>query len=109
LLKRLKEKWGIVSNKQLIIIFVVFGITGSLSVILALPVLQYLNINPDTFETIPLGNVIYWVLRILIIFPVYQVLLLGIGTIFFQFRFFWEFEKKIMNRLIGKQFFDENN
>jgi hypothetical protein len=109
LLKRLKEKWGIVSNKQLIIIFVVFGITGSLSVKLALPVLQYLNINPDTFETIPLGNVIYWVLRILIIFPVYQVLLLGIGTIFFQFRFFWEFEKKIMNRLIGKQFFDENN
>ncbi|MEK9740111.1 MAG: DUF6787 family protein [Flavobacteriaceae bacterium] len=109
MLKRLKEKWGIVSNKQLIIIFVVFGITGSLSVKLALPVLQYLNINPDTFETIPLGNVIYWVLRILIIFPVYQVLLLGIGTIFFQFRFFWEFEKKIMNRLIGKQFFDENN
>jgi hypothetical protein len=109
LLKRLKEKWGIVSNKQLIIIFVVFGITGSLSIKLALPVLQYLNINPDTFETIPLGNVIYWVLRILIIFPVYQVLLLGIGTIFFQFRFFWEFEKKIMNRLIGKQFFDENN
>jgi uncharacterized BrkB/YihY/UPF0761 family membrane protein len=109
LLKRLKEKWGIVSNKQLIIIFVVFGITGSLSVKLALPVLQYLNINPDTFETIPLWNFIYWVLRILIIFPVYQVLLLGIGTIFFQFRFFWEFEKKIMNRLIGKQFFDENN
>lgn len=109
MLKRLKEKWGIVSNKQLIIIFVVFGITGSLSVKLAIPVLQYLNINPDTFETIPLGNVIYWVLRILIIFPVYQVLLLGIGTIFFQFRFFWEFEKKIMNRLIGKQFFDENN
>lgn len=109
MLKRLKEKWGIVSNKQLIIIFVVFGITGSLSVKLALPVLQYLNINPDTFETIPLGNVIYWVLRILIIFPLYQVLLLGIGTIFFQFRFFWEFEKKIMNRLIGKQFFDENN
>lgn len=109
MLKRLKEKWGIVSNKQLIIIFVVFGITGSLSIKLALPVLQYLNINPDTFETIPLGNVIYWVLRILIIFPVYQVLLLGIGTIFFQFRFFWEFEKKIMNRLIGKQFFDENN
>ena len=109
MLKSLKEKWGIVSNKQLIIIFVVFGITGSLSVKLALPVLQYLNINPDTFETIPLGNVIYWVLRILIIFPVYQVLLLGIGTIFFQFRFFWAFEKKIMNRLIGKQFFDENN
>ncbi|MGA0212453.1 MAG: DUF6787 family protein [Flavobacteriaceae bacterium] len=51
----------------------------------------------------------YWILRILIIFPVYQVLLLGIGTIFFQFRFFWAFEKKIMNRLMGKRYFDENS
>jgi hypothetical protein len=88
---------------------VVFGITGSLSVKLALPVLQYLSIEPDSFDRIPLGNVLYWILRILIIFPVYQVLLLGIGTIFFQFRFFWAFEKKIMNRLIGKRYFDENS
>lgn len=107
--KRLKEKWGIHSNKQLIIIFVVFGITGSLSVKLALPVLQHLSIEPDSFDRIPLGNVLYWILRILIIFPVYQVLLLGIGTIFFQFRFFWAFEKKIMNRLMGKRYFDENS
>jgi hypothetical protein len=88
---------------------VVFGITGSLSVKLALPVLQYLSIEPDSFDRIPLGNVLYWILRILIIFPVYQVLLLGIGTIFFQFRFFWAFEKKIMNRLMGKRYFDENS
>jgi hypothetical protein len=88
---------------------VVFGITGSLSVKLALPVLQYLNIEPDSFDSLPLGNVLYWILRILIIFPVYQVLLLGIGTIFFQFRFFWAFEKKIMNRLMGKRYFDENS
>ena len=31
--KRIKEKWGINSNFQLIIIFIVFGITGSLSVV----------------------------------------------------------------------------
>ena len=49
---------------------------------------------------------LYWPFRLLIIFPVYQVLLVIIGTIFGQFAFFWEFEKKMLERMklgfIGK-------
>ena len=31
MIKKLKERWGITSNFQIVIIFIVFGITGSVS------------------------------------------------------------------------------
>jgi hypothetical protein len=39
------------------------------------------------------------VLRLLLIFPIYQILLVFVGFIFGQFSFFWEFEKKMLVRL----------
>ncbi|MDA9596914.1 diacylglyceryl transferase [Flavobacteriaceae bacterium] len=97
--KRLKKKWGIVSDIQLTVIFIVFAITGSASAKLALPLLEFLGIQGADFEEIPLGVLIYFLLRILIIFPIYQVLLILVATVFFQFKFFWEFEKKILKRV----------
>ena len=48
-MKKLKEKWGITSNFQLVIIFIVFGITGSVSAAISGPTIEYLfgdlNIN----------------------------------------------------------------
>jgi len=104
---RLKNKWEIQSNSQLILIFIVFGITGSLSVRLAKPVLEFLNINDNFFEELFLGNLLYWTLRVVIVFPLYQILLLVIGTLFLQFKFFWNFEKKILRRIGFKRFFKE--
>ena len=106
--KRLKEKWGITSNVQLIVIFVVFGITGSLSVRLGKPVLDFFQLDPQRFDALFMGTFLYWVLRLLILFPVYQILLLLIGTLFFQFKFFWEFEKKILKRMGFKRFFKDS-
>lgn len=106
-MNRLKNKWGIQSNSQLILIFIVFGITGSLSVRLAKPVLEFLNINDNFFEELFLGNLLYWTLRVVIVFPLYQILLLVIGTLFLQFKFFWNFEKKILRRIGFKRFFKE--
>ena len=94
MLQKLKERWGISSNFQLIIIFVVFGITGSMSVKLGQPLLDYLAITPQK-----MGGFLYYTLRIILIFPLYQILLLFFGTVFFQFRFFWEFEKKMLRKL----------
>ena len=91
--KRLKEKWEITSNFQLVVIFIVFAITGSLSVRLGKPILNFFQIDPIRFEDLFMGTFLYWILRILIIFPVYQILLILVGTVFFQYRFFWEFEK----------------
>ena len=79
--------------KQLIIIFIVFGITGSLSVVLGKYVL--INIFGESF----LNNDYYWLLRLILIFPIYQVLLIIIGALFGQFRYFWEIEKKILIKM----------
>lgn len=96
-MKKLKERWGIESNFQLSIIFIVFAITGSTSAWLSKPFCHWLGISKDTFG--------FWFtpLRLLLIFPIYQVLLVCIGFIFGQFQFFWDFEKKML-RGIGLGF-----
>ena len=78
---------------QLIIIFIVFGITGSLSVVLGKYVL--INIFGESF----LNNDFYWFLRLILIFPIYQILLILVGALFGQFRYFWEIEKKILIKM----------
>jgi hypothetical protein len=41
---------------------------------------------------------IFWPVRVLIVFPIYQVLLVAMGWVFGQFHFFWDFEKKMLSR-----------
>ncbi len=105
---RLKDKWDVESNLQLVIIFVVFAITGSSSVKIAKPLLDFVGVEKSAFEGVILGDALYWFLRILIVFPIYQVLLIFFGTLFFQFKFFWNFEKKILSRMGFKRFFQES-
>ena len=101
----LKSKWNIKSNFQLFLIFVVFGLTGSFSLKLAKPVIYYFGFSHEIFNNFFMGDIIYWILRLLIIFPIYQLLLLFFGLIFFQFSFFWELEKKILIKFgFGKLF-----
>lgn len=107
--KRLKTKWAVQTNAQLIVIFIVFAITGSTAVKIAEPLLKLLSIYPAQFENIPLGNGIYWFLRLFIVFPIYQVLLMFFGALFFQFKFFWEFEKKMLKRMGFKRFFEQDS
>lgn len=96
--EKLKLRWGITSNWQVLIIFIVFGITGSSSLKVAAPILSFLGISAGS-----MNPYLYWPLRIIIIFPVYQVLLLIFGTLCGQFHFFWNFEKKMMARMIGRK------
>ena len=100
-MKGLKEKWGINSNFQLLIIFFVFSVTGSLALWVAKPLLSVLGVEKDS-----LSPWIFWPVRILIIFPTYQILIIIIGALFGQFKFFWAFEKKMLIRLGFKQFKD---
>jgi len=71
----------------------VFAITGSLSLIVTVSLFEVLNLNVDSFSPL-----VFWPLRIIFIFFVYQVLLLIIAIPFGQFRYFWQFEKKILSR-----------
>ena len=88
-----KERWGIKSNLQLAIIFIVFAITGSTSAWLSKPFCIWLGILKEDLE--------FWFtpVRLLIIFPIYQVLLVLIGFLFGQYKFFWAFEKKMFKRM----------
>lgn len=100
-MKKLKERWGIDSNFQAVIIFIVFGITGTTSAKLAGPVTEFIGI---TSENVSLW--LYWPIRVLVIFPLYQILLILFGYIFGQFSFFWNFEKKMLSRMGFKRFFE---
>ena len=85
-MEKLKKIFKVVSTYQLIIVFIVFAITGSLSLYISGYVLDYLNLK----------NVILSILMLLI---VYQILLIIIGTLFGEFDYFWRMEKKILSRL----------
>lgn len=95
---KLKERWGITSNFQLVVIFIVFAVTGSSSAYLSKPVLEWLGVTKDSM---PLW--IYIPLYLILIFPIYQVLLVFFGFISGQFKFFWAFEKKML-RAVGLGF-----
>ena len=41
-MNRLKEKWGIKSNFQLVIIIIVFAITGSISALISSPIIDFI-------------------------------------------------------------------
>lgn len=93
-MNKLKQRWGITSNWQLTIIFVVFAITGSSSVMVSKPILDFFGIAKDSMPYF-----IYIILKIVIVLPVYQLLLVGFGFLFGQFKFFWEFEKKMLKAM----------
>jgi len=98
-LTRLKERWGVRSNGSLLVIFIVFSITGSSALKLARPVLDLIGLERSVFEDYWYMLCVYWFFRILVIFPIYQMLLVVFGWVFGQFTFFWGFEKKMLKRL----------
>lgn len=92
MLKKFKEKWDIKNNFQLILIFIAFSITGSASLAVRKLIFNWIGITGDTSLWLKIP------LYILIVFPAYQILFLLIGTLLGQFRFAWEFEKKVFSR-----------
>jgi len=90
-MKNFKKRWNITSNWQMTVIIIVFAITGSSSAILSKPILAIFGLTKDT-----LSVWLYYPLYIIVLFPIYQVLLVSFGFIFGQFNFFFEFEKKML-------------
>jgi hypothetical protein len=89
-----KERWNITSNWQVFVIILVFALTGSTAAMISKPILHWLGVSKETHHI-----VLYLLLYILIIFPIYQILLVGIGFLFGQFKFFWAFEKKMLRSM----------
>ena len=73
---------------QVVIILIVFALTGS----------SVLFLKGVIFKLLGIENITGWRgtgLYLLLIFPLYQILLLVYGFFFGQFSFFWEKEKKL--------------
>ncbi len=92
--KKLENRWKVEHDWEMIAIFIVFAITGSVSAKLAAPLTELIGLEKAT-----VSGWIYWPVRILLIFPIYQVLLVCFGWLFGQFKFFWSFEKKMLKHM----------
>ncbi|EDP96030.1 DUF6787 family protein [Kordia algicida OT-1] len=97
--KKLEGKWVTDYRWEMIAIFIAFALTGTSSVRIAKPLLEWIGFTRTVFPDGFLGGSLYWILRIIIILPIYQVLLIIFGTLVGQFKFFWEFEKKMFRRM----------
>lgn len=91
---RLKQRWNVNSAWQVIIILIVFACTGFTVLFIKKPLLTWLA--GDAGNT-TLASVLYYIL----ILPLYNVVLLGYGFVFGQFRFFWNFEKRFLKRIFS--------
>jgi hypothetical protein len=89
-----KERWNITSNWQVFVILIVFAVTGSTSALAAKPLLVFIGITKATTS-----GWLYFPLYIILVFPIYQLLLVSFGFIFGQFKFFWAFEKKMLRSM----------
>ena len=93
-MQKIRNFFKVESNFQLLIVNVVFAVTGTISVILAGFILDFIGLDINA-----LSSSLYWTLRVLILMPIYQILLIIIGAIFGEFTYFWRIEKKMLNRL----------
>jgi hypothetical protein len=92
LFKRLKKKWGIESNFQLILIMLVFAIAGTSILYLRPLIFRLFGISPEW------PFLLKAILYLLLVTPVYFIVLMTTATVLGQFRFFWNFERKYFTR-----------
>ncbi|HSO85727.1 MAG TPA: DUF6787 family protein, partial [Draconibacterium sp.] len=97
MLEKLKQRWNIQSNFQVIIILIVFAITGSTTVYLKRIIFDLIHITSETHLLIKIP------MYIIVVLVVYNLLLLVVGFVFGQFRFFLEFEKKFFSRMLFRK------
>jgi len=103
-MEKLKKRWGLTSNFQVLLIILVFSINGSFATFIAKPLTDFIGLSHDT--TSPW---LFWPVRIFLVFFIYQATLPLVGFCLGQFKFFWNFEKKMLKRIGFKRFFKEEN
>ena len=85
------------SLNHLILIFIIFGISGSLTLILSEPIINFIKM-----AEIVENPFFILLLRIFIIFPLYQLVLILIATLFGEFKYFIIFTKGTYKKLFRK-------
>ncbi len=93
---KLQNRWNVKSGWQVAIILLVFACTGFTVLLLKKPVVAFFTTDSEP-------NIWFTVVYYLLILPIYNVILLCYGFLFGQFDFFWQFEKRMWNRMTGRK------
>ncbi|MGE0929614.1 DUF6787 family protein [Peijinzhouia sedimentorum] len=99
-LTKLQSKWKLKSIFQVVLVLIVFALTGLTTVTVKVWIYNFFNLS-DNMSLI--GRIGFF---ILITLPTYQTLLLLYGFVFGQFSFFWQKEKLMLARI--KSAFSKN-
>lgn len=91
---KIKKKYNIKSDLQLVIINIVFAVSGSATLFIRRGIFELIGIKEHTMFIVKIAAYIATVV------PSYFIILLVMGTIFGQFRFFWAFEKNMVRRFL---------
>jgi phosphoribosylglycinamide formyltransferase 1 len=90
---RLQKKWG-VTGLRFVLIFCIFAIGGSLTGYLAKLLMPSFDIS---------SRVLYWLVYIIVVTCLWPFCILLVSVPFGQFRFFWEYEKKLGRWISGNK------
>jgi hypothetical protein len=96
-IEKLKKRWHIESNFQVIVILIVFALTGFTVLFIKKPIYTLIGVSPE----LP-----WWqgmVIWLIVIFPFYYLILLMYGTLLGQRDFFLWFAKKSFGRFLKKK------
>jgi hypothetical protein len=89
--EKLKERWHVKNAWQVVVILIVFACTGFTVLFIKRPLLTWLAGDEGNST---LATILYYIF----ILPLYNILLLGYGFLFGQLSFFWQFEKRFVER-----------
>ncbi len=95
--QRMKQKYGLKTTAELIIIMTVFSLAGMAIVWVRKPIFHLLGIT----DTTPF--ILKFLAWLAVVFPTYQLNLLVFGFLFGQFSFFWNREKVLWRFLLRRQ------
>lgn len=96
LLQRLQQRWKLDKISDVIIVLIVFASTGFTVMFLKRGLLELVGVEDLNS---PWFSVLYYIF----ILPIYNVILLFYGLMFGKFQFFWQFEVRMWNRMLGRK------
>lgn len=91
---KLKERWGLTSNWDVVAILIAFSINGSFAAFIVKPILTYIGVTKEN-----LNIVVFYFLYILPVFLIYQFTLPYVGWLVGQYSFFKNMQTKMMERM----------
>ena len=89
----LKRILKVDTNLQVVVVFIVFTVTGLGAVYVARPCMELVGI-----QRADMHGLVFWPIRIVFMTIAYQIMLVIFGTLAGQRAYFWQVEKRMLRR-----------